>query len=95
MTPSVENNALRCDGKFLSTSNADMVVGYWAKYPTMLQLRAALEVALFETRCIGNHGTLAATSMGGLSKWRDMSELVEVDDVDGSVVSMVELYWLH
>ena len=30
----------------------------------------------------------------GISKWRDMSEMVEVDTTDGSVISVVEPYWL-
>ena len=32
--------------------------------------------------------------MGGLGKCREMSEVVELDAIDGSLVSVVEPYWL-
>ena len=43
-------------------------------------------------RRIGNHGTMVAPSVGGVGKWRGMLEVLEVDDVDGSVVAMEEPY---
>ena len=54
-----------------------------------------MEVAFFVTRCIGNHGNLDAPSVGVLGKCRDMSEVVEVDLTNRSMVLVVEPTWLH
>ena len=38
---------------------------------------------------------MAAPTVGGLDKCRDMSRVVEVDVVDGSMVSIVDPYWFR
>ena len=52
-------------------------------------------MGLFAMRHKGNRGTLAVPSMGGLGKCKDMSREIEVDIVEGSVIFMVEPYWLR
>ena len=44
---------------------------------------------------IGNRGTLVARSVGGIGKWRGMLEVLEVDVTNGSLVYVVEPYWLR
>ena len=52
-------------------------------------------MALFATRRKGNHENLAIPFVGDLGKIKDISGAVEVDAIDGSIVSMVESYWFH
>ena len=44
---------------------------------------------------IGNRGTLVVPSMEGVGNWRRILEVLEVDFTNGSMVSMVDTYWLR
>ena len=45
--------------------------------------------------CNGILGTLVVPSMEGLGKCKDISRVVEVDSMEGLMVSVVQPYWLH
>ena len=95
MAPSIDNNALCCDGKFLITSKEDMVVGDLGQVINYVVVEGISGSSIV---CDTTHRKLWDSGYPihrGISKWRDMSEMVEVDTTDGSVISVVEPYWLR
>ena len=46
-------------------------------------------------RCKGSLRTLEIPSVGGLKKCKDILRAVEVDDMAGLMVFMVESYWIR